>query len=102
MNLVQHFCILRLARTSGNPATRDHTKRSRIVFNACETTVRVPSVPSVGVSPMASVGKAHSFPPAQSTETKWQLRQELCSSGGMIPIENEIVDAGIDDEAIEV
>ena len=61
------------------------------MLNACETTVARPSALSVGVSPMASVGKAHSCPPAQSPQTK--LR---------IPIESEIVDAGIDDEAIEV
>ena len=41
---------------------------------------------------MASVGKAHSCPPAQSPETKLQI----------MPIESEIVDAGIDDESIEV
>ena len=41
---------------------------------------------------MASVGKAHSCPPAQSPETKLQI----------MPIETEIVDEGIDDEAIEV
>ena len=34
---------------------------------------------------MASVGKAHSCPPAQSPEMK-------------LPIENEIVEEGIDDE----
>ena len=41
---------------------------------------------------MASVGKAHSGPPTQSPETKLQI----------MPIETEIVDEGIDDEAIEV
>ena len=41
---------------------------------------------------MASVGKAHSCPPAQSPQTKLRI----------MPIESEIVDAGIDDEAIEV
>ena len=41
---------------------------------------------------MASVGEAHSCPPAQSPETKLQI----------MPIENEIVDASIEDEAIEV
>ena len=46
----------------------------------------------MGVSPMASVGKAHSCPLAQSPETKLQI----------MPIEKEIVDAGIDAEAIEV
>ena len=46
----------------------------------------------MGVSPMARVGEAHSCHPAQSPETKLPL----------IPVENEIVDAGIDDEAIEV
>ena len=41
---------------------------------------------------MASVGKAHSCLPAQSPETKLQI----------IPIESEIMDEGIDDEAVEV
>ena len=41
---------------------------------------------------MASVGKAHSCLPARSPETKPQL----------MPVEDEIVDAGTDDEAIEV
>ena len=38
------------------------------------------------------MGKAHSYPPAQSPETKLQI----------MPAEDEIVDEGIDDEAIEV
>ena len=41
---------------------------------------------------MASVGNAHSYPPTQSPETKVQI----------MPSESEIVDAGIDDEAVEV
>ena len=41
---------------------------------------------------MANVGKAHSCPPAQSSETELHI----------MPIENEIADAGIDDKAIEV
>ena len=41
---------------------------------------------------MASVGKAHSCPSAQSPETKLQIRR----------IESEILDEGIDDVAIEV
>ena len=41
---------------------------------------------------MASVGKTHSCPPAKSPETKLQI----------MPFENETVDAGNDDEAIEV
>ena len=69
-----------------------HTKRTTIVFNACRTTVgKRPSAPSEWVSPMASVGKAYSCPPAQSPETKLQI----------MLVENETVDAGIDDEAIE-
>ena len=51
---------------------------------------------------MASVGKAHSCPPAQTPETKLQISWEPCSFGEMewVLIENENVDAGIDDEAI--
>ena len=45
----------------------------------------------VEVSPMASVGTAHSCPSAQSPETKLQI----------MPVENEIVDESIYDEAIE-
>ena len=41
---------------------------------------------------MANVGKAHSCPLAQSPVTKLLIK----------PIESETVDAGIDDEAIEV
>ena len=41
---------------------------------------------------MASEGKAHSYAPAQSPETKLQI----------MPVENEIADEGNDDEAIEV
>ena len=41
---------------------------------------------------MANVGKAHNCPPPPSPETKLQI----------MPNESEIVDAGIDDEAIEV
>ena len=51
-----------------------------------------PSAPSEGVRPMVSVGKAHSCLFAQSPEAKLQI----------IPIESEIVDAGIDDAANEV
>ena len=40
---------------------------------------------------MASEGKAYSCPPAQSPETELQI----------MPVENEIVNASIDDEAIE-
>ena len=49
---------------------------------------------------MAS-GTAHSCPLAKSPETKLQIRQEPCSSGEMMPVENETVDAGFDDEATE-
>ena len=56
--------------------------------------------PRWGAGPMASVGMAHSCPPAQLPETQLRLRQEPCSSGGMTPTENETLDAGIDDEAI--
>ena len=82
-----------------NPAAREYMKQSIIVLDACET-----SALSKGVSPMASVGKAHSCPPVQSPETKLPIRRISCSSGDMecTPIENELVDAGIDDEAIEV
>ena len=66
-------------------------KRSIIVFNACETTVGAFGTLS-GISPMASVGKAHSCLLAQSPETPLQI----------MPIEDEIVDEGIDDEAVEV
>ena len=53
---------------------------------------------------MVSVGKAHRCPPAQSPATKLQIRWVSCSSGEMECIldENEIVDAGIDDEAIAI
>ena len=50
---------------------------------------------------MASVRGAYSWPPAHLPETKLQLRRVSCSSGGTMPINNEIVDTGIDDEAIE-
>ena len=63
------------------------------MLDACETTVREgPSALWKGVSPMASVGKAHSCLPAQSPETKLQI----------MPVEEEIVDEGNDDEAVEV
>ena len=62
------------------------------MFNACKNNSRRPSAPSVGVSPMASVGTAHSCPHAQSPATKLQI----------IPFEYEIVDAGMGDDAIEV
>ena len=75
-----------------NPATREHAKRSRVVLDACETTVGRPSALSEEASPVGSVGKAHSCLPAQSPETKLQI----------MPTESEIVDASIDDEAIEV
>ena len=51
---------------------------------------------------MASVGKSHSCPLAQTPETKLQIRHEPCSSGELTPIENEIVDACIDHETIEL
>ena len=41
---------------------------------------------------MANVCEAHSCLPEQSPETKLQI----------MPIENEIADAGVDDDAIEV
>ena len=54
-----------------------------------------PSARSVGESPMVSVVvKLTAGPPAQSPETKLQTRQEPCSSGEMMHVENEIVDAG--------
>ena len=62
------------------------------MFDSYKTTVGRPSAPSAGVSPTASAGKAHSCPPAQSPGTKLQITH----------IEDEIVDASIDDEAIEV
>ena len=46
---------------------------------------------SNGASP-TGVRKAHSHPPAQSPETKLQI----------VPIEDEIMDEGIDDEEVEV
>ena len=87
-----------------NPATPAHTKRSRVVFDACKTTVGTHPTFSEGVRWMASVGTDHSCPPAQSPVTQLQIRRELYSSGEMecMLIENEIVDAGSDDEAIEV
>ena len=53
---------------------------------------------------MAGVGKAHSCPLALSPETQLQIRRVSCSYSEMecMPVENEIVDAGVDDEAIEV
>ena len=83
---------IRLYRVHQHPAPGEHTKESRIVLDACETTVGAPSALSKGARPMANVGKVHSSPPAQSPETKLQI----------MPIESEIVDEGIDDEAIEV
>ena len=41
---------------------------------------------------MASVGEVHSCPPAQSPETELQI----------MPVGSEIVDAGIDGEAVEI
>ena len=38
------------------------------------------------------MSKAHSYPPAQSSETKLQI----------MLVEDEIVDEGIDDETVEV
>ena len=65
-----------------------HMKRSTIVFDACETIVGRSSALSVGVGPMASVDQADSCLPAETLQ--------------IVPNENEIVDEGIDDEAIEV
>ena len=50
---------------------------------------------------MASVGEAHSCFLAQSSVTKLDIRAVLRASGETGRIENENVDAGIDDEAIE-
>ena len=53
---------------------------------------------------MESVGKAHSCPSAHTQTTKLQLRRCLVLSGETecVAIDNDIVGAGIDDEAIEV
>ena len=53
---------------------------------------------------MASVGEAHSFLPTQSLVTKLQIRRVSCSSGEMecLPFESKIVDAGFNNETIEV
>ena len=53
---------------------------------------REPSAHSKGASPTASVGEAHRYPPAQSPETKLQI----------MPVEDEIVNEGLEDEAVEV
>ena len=84
-----------MVRTSGtpkNPAAQEYTKQSRIVLDACETTVGEPSALLKWVSPTASVGKAHSYPPAQSPKNK----------AANMPIGDEIVDEGTDDEAVEI
>ena len=62
------------------------------MLDAYETTVGAPSAHSNGVSPTASVDKAHSYPSAQPPRTKLQI----------MPIDDEIVDENIDDEAVEV
>ena len=46
-------------RIHQNSATRLHTKRSTIVFDASKTTVGRPSAPLEGVSPKTSVGEPH-------------------------------------------
>ena len=52
---------------------------------------------------MASVGEVHSCSPAQSPTKKLQIQQVSRASGNMacMPVESEIVDSSIDDEAIE-
>ena len=58
--------------------TFERNGQPRTVFDACETSLgRGPSAPSEGVSPMASVGKAHICPLAQAPVTKLQIRPYL-------------------------
>ena len=79
MNLVQYVCILRMALTSDTPKPSSICAHETI--NNCvqymQNNSRVPFGTFGGVSPMASVGKAHSCPPAQPPETKLQIRREL-------------------------
>ena len=81
MNLVQYVCIQRMASTSGYTKIQQHVS-TRSNQQLCSMRAKN----TRGVSPMDSC------PPAQSPEMKLQI----------MPIESEIVDAGIDDEAIEV
>ena len=59
--------------------------QSTIVLGAYETTVGRPSAHSKEVSPMASVGKAHRCPLAQSLET------EAANSSGTLFFQPSIV-----------
>ena len=63
-------------------------------------TVGGPAAPSVEASPMASVGKAHSCP--DKTSNSWCILFFWRIVVRMPLLENEIVVAGIDHEAIEV
>ena len=80
-----------MARTSDSN-TAAHEAAVKHCASCMRDNSREPSALSNGVSPMASVGKAHCCPPAQSPETKLQI----------MPTEKKIVDEGIDDESIEV
>ena len=106
MNLVQYVCSLRMAPTSDRPIASNTCAHEAI--KSCVRCMQKqqsrslrsfpPSLPEE-VSPLASVGEAHSCPPAQL-----QIRRVSCSSGemGCMPSKHEIVDADIDDEANEV
>ena len=101
MNPVRYVCIFRKAPTSDthpNPSTRTHTKRSRVVFDACTTTFR--EVFGFFGGSKSDDGRALGTQ-LPSTETKLQIRHDPRSSGEIMPIENENVGAGIDNEAIE-
>ena len=90
MILVQYVCILRMAITSDTP-----TSSITYTHNAIKSCVRCMQNNSPGavgtldgVSPMASVGNAHSCPPAQSPETasilSSILRQEDTRDGVLV------------------
>ena len=106
MNLEQYVCILRTAPTSDTPKSSNKCK-TRNNQEVCSVHARQQSggfrCPQREY-PMASVGEAHSFLPTQSLVTKLQIRRVSCSSGEMecLPFESKIVDAGFNNETIEV
>ena len=103
LNLVQYVCIMRTAPTSDTPKIQQHAHtHEQSGVDACKTTVGGPSAPADGGGPLAS--EVCNCLPAQSPATKLQIRRVSRFSGEMqcMPIDSEIVDAGIDDGSNEV
>ena len=108
MNLVQYVWILRMAPTPDTPNIQQHLHtRSDQQLCSMQAQQQSAAFGLLGGSKSdgeRGYGSQLFFFFAQSPETKLHIRRELCSSGELecMPIENQIVDAGIDDEAIDV